>query len=270
MSQNDKTAQPALSIPALSGEKEIAPAVRPIFIADLHLTGKKPMTLLSFFWFLRTTAKRYAELFILGDFFEYWIGDDGAEPARPIVKALRRYAAAGHKVYIMQGNRDFLIGPEFCASCSATLLAPQVALTVEGEFGQKRILLAHGDEWCLNDPEYQEFRAQMRDPEFQRMAYSMTVADRIAYAKNARAKSKENKTVRTQAMMDVVSEAIARDAEALDCTAVIHGHTHRPAAYPNEAVPRFVIPDWEIDKVVRRRRGWIEINSQGNPQIVIG
>lgn len=256
-----------MKVPALSGISGPIAVENPIFIADLHLTGKKMKTLLCFFWFLLTRARRYKELFILGDFFEYWIGDDGAKPAEPVAKALRRYAAGGRRrIFLMQGNRDFLLGEDFAAHCGATLLATQaVVATPSG----RRILLAHGDEWCTLDTGYQAFRAQVRDPEFQRKGLEMTVAERIEFAKQARAQSKAEKRAKTPEEMDVVESAVAADCNRWGVDLVIHGHTHRPATHLCQGFTRVVIPDWDMQGTGPRRRGWVELDAGGMPEIVI-
>ncbi len=255
-----------VKVPAQSGITHVEGVLDPVFIADLHLTGKKPRTLLAFLWFLRTQAKKYRELFILGDFFEYWIGDDASEPAQPVIKALRRYTQSGRRLYLMQGNRDFLLGDGFAKACGGTLLSEKCILTI----GQTRILLAHGDQWCTLDEEYQAFRRLVRDPQWQINALKMSVSERIDYAKNLRGKSNAGKKVKTVQQMDVVVEAVTADAIANSCEFIIHGHTHRPASHMSEPFPRFVIPDWELDAAPVPRKGWVEINSCSLPQVVIG
>ena len=253
-------------VPALSGTATIARVNKPIFIADLHLTGRKKKTLACFWWFLRTRAARFDELFILGDFFEYWIGDDGAKPAEPIARMLRSYASRGKRIYLMQGNRDFLLGEEFARHCRATLLKTQVV--VETASG-KRILLAHGDEWCTLDAEYQAFRSKMRDPEFQREGLAMTVAERIEFAKKARAASQTGKRVKTPEEMDVVLESVAADCRRHDVETVIHGHTHRAAVHYEGGITRAVVPDWDMQSENPRHRGWVELNSLDDPVVVL-
>ena len=261
----EKASPTSLKIPALSGTATVARVNNPIFIADLHLTGRKKKTLLAFWWFLRSRALQYDELFILGDFFEYWIGDDASKPAEPIARWLRAYAARGKRVYLMQGNRDFLLGVDFARHCGGTLLKPQVVI----ETPKTRILLSHGDEWCTLDTDYQAFRARMRDPEFQREGLAMSVAERIEYAKKARAASLENKTQKTAQMMDVVAEAFVADCRKYGVDQVIHGHTHRAAVHRADGCTRTVIPDWDMQGKGPRHRGWVELNSCGLPQIVL-
>jgi UDP-2,3-diacylglucosamine hydrolase len=255
-----------LEPPALAGVDKIPTVRRPIFISDLHLSGRNWKTLAAFLWFLRTRASRYSELFILGDLFEYWIGDDAARPAKIIINELARYAGRGHLLYIMQGNRDFMMGEDLARMCGATLLKTQVAITTEKG---TRILLAHGDEWCTLDESYQEFRAEVRSLPFQKKILGMTVKERIDFAKSLRNQSIEKKQEKTQEMMDVVTGSVRADLERLNCTSVIHGHTHRPALHREDGFLRAVLPDWDLDKARPLRRGWAVLNEAGEPQVVI-
>ena len=121
-----KLAEP-LKAPCASGLDAIEPLVRPVFVSDLHLSGRNKKTILSFLWFLKTRARRYAELFLLGDIFEYWIGDDACSPAEFLARALSSYAAGGRRVYMMQGNRDFMLGED--SPATAALNSSSTALS---------------------------------------------------------------------------------------------------------------------------------------------
>lgn len=255
-------------VPALSGTATVPELTRPIFISDLHLTGDKKKTLACFWWFLRTKALEFNELIILGDLFEYWIGDDAAQAAEPIAKWLRAYAGRGKRIYMMQGNRDFMLGEAFARHCRATLLKSQVIVSTSQ---RKRILLAHGDEWCTLDAQYQAFRAKMRDPEFQKEGLAMSVAARIDFARRARENSETEKVAKTPEMMDVVPESVLADCRKYDVDCVIHGHTHRAGTYryAPEGITRVVIPDWDMESGTNRHRGWVELNSRGMPQVVL-
>lgn len=259
-----KLAEP-LKAPCASGLDAIEPLVRPVFVSDLHLSGRNKKTILSFLWFLKTRARRYVELFLLGDIFEYWIGDDACSPAEFLARALSSYAAGGRRVYMMQGNRDFMLGEDFARHCGAQLIVDGIVV----EAGGRRILLSHGDKWCTLDAPYQEFRRQMHDEAFQLQALRMSVQERIDFAKKARAQSGKSKTERSREMMDVVESEVAAEAAAKNCAHVIHGHTHRPAHYVFDDHTRTVIPDWDLDDRRRPRRGWVELNSAGTPQLVL-
>ena len=200
--------------PALAGTKEIAPLENPVFISDLHLAPEHDKTLMQFFRFMKTQVPYYSELVILGDLFDFWLGDDTISSAESVVKALAYASSIGKRVLIAQGNRDVMLGRDFAAACGATLLAPEVAVKCIG----KTILLSHGDEWCTKDEEYQKFRAMTRDPQWQLSALSLPVEKRIELARQARAQSETTKGSKSAAIMDVV------DVD----------------------VERWVIPDWDL------------------------
>ncbi len=254
-----------IKAPAISGTDQIEDVRRPVFIADLHLSGASKRTLLSFWWFMQTRARRFSELFILGDFFEYWIGDDACSPAEPIARLLRAYAAGGRRIFMMQGNRDFMLGEDFARHCGAVLIKPQVVISVAG----RRILLSHGDEWCTLDDDYQKFRSEVRSPAFQVQGLEMSVEERIAFAREARAQSVKTKTVKSAEVMDVVDAAIAADCEKYDCRTVIHGHTHKAAHHRTDAFDRYVLPDWNLtgEHGAAPHRGWIELEADATPRI---
>ena len=202
-------------VPAEAGITEPAPLENPVLISDLHLTTKKPATIMGFFRFMKDVAPHYSELVILGDLFDFWIAQ------------LKLYSSLGHRLLIMPGNRDVMLGEDFARACGAELLAPQVKVNIKG----RDVLLSHGDEWCLRDKEYQAFRAMVRNPQWQRMALSKSVAERMAMATNARSQSEGDKTAKTEAEMDVVETAVAESARAFGVDCVIHGHTHKPMAH---------------------------------------
>lgn len=229
--------------PALAGTTEIAPLTNPVFISDLHLAPEHPNTLMQFFRFMKTQVPYYDELVILGDLFDYWIGDDTIETAAPIVKALAYAASTGKRILIAQGNRDVMLGADFASACGATLLAPEVTVECMG----KTFLLSHGDEWCTKDIEYQKFRAMTRDPQWQLGALSLPVAKRVELARQARSHSETDKGVKSAEMMDVVDVDVYKAAKAAGADIVIHGHTHRPASHELADIQRWVIPDWDMD-----------------------
>ena len=229
--------------PALAGTKEIAPLENPVFISDLHLTPEHDKTLMQFFRFMKTQVPYYSELVILGDLFDFWLGDDTISSAESVVKALAYASSIGKRVLIAQGNRDVMLGRDFAAACGATLLAPEVAVKCIG----KTILLSHGDEWCTKDEEYQKFRAMTRDPQWQLSALSLPVEKRIELARQARAQSETTKGSKSAAIMDVVDVDVYKAAKAHNADIVIHGHTHKPASHELADIERWVIPDWDLD-----------------------
>lgn len=254
------------NVPAVAGLTSIAPLSNPIIISDLHLTEKKPKTIMAFVRFMKTVAPRYPELVILGDLFDFWIGDDAAEAAEPIIALLKLHASTGRRVIVMPGNRDVMLGKDFAEASGAELVRDPIVVEIKG----RKVLLAHGDQWCLRDEEYQKFRAMTHDPRWQAAALSKSVAERLAMAQTARAQSEGDKRVKSEAEMDVVDSAVAEAAHAAGVDLVIHGHTHKPAAHVGATIERWVVPDWELDNVAEGatgRSGMISFLEDGRPQI---
>lgn len=226
----------------------------PVFVSDLHLADTQPVTLAQFFRFAREVAPAHRELVILGDLFEYWAGDDDLDAGigRAVADALRTLAERGVTVFVMHGNRDLLLGHGFARAARATLLAdPARASLPNGT-----VLLAHGDAYCTRDAEYQRFRAQVRDPQWQRGFLARPLAERRAFIGAARAASESGKKTKPADIMDVTPEAVDAALRAASLTALIHGHTHRPATHrwtlDGRDVERWVLPDWDFDDAPAR------------------
>ena len=251
--------------PALAGTTDIAPLENPVFISDLHLSPDHPKTVMQFFRFMKTQVPYYQELVILGDLFDYWVGDDTIETAAPVVKTLAYAASVGKRILITQGNRDVMLGADFAAACGATLMAPEVTVSCMG----RRVLLAHGDQWCTKDAEYQKFRAMTRDPQWQTGALSLPVDKRIELATRARAQSENTKTAKSAEMMDVVDVDVYKAAKAAGADIVIHGHTHRPASHEMADIERWVIPDWDLDSEGKTHWGYIRTVDGKRLQIIM-
>jgi UDP-2,3-diacylglucosamine hydrolase len=241
--------------------------VDPVFISDLHLAPARPRTVERFLRFMREDAPRHRELVILGDLFEFWIGDDTADAASAVTAALGDAARAGQRIALMHGNRDPLLGRGFAQACGAELLAEPIVATVAGT----PTLLAHGDVWCTRDVAYQQFRAMVRRPAFQRDFLARPVAERIAVAQAARKQSATENATKAADIMDVTPESVVdalRDAGVLR---IIHGHTHRPGAHVIDVdgtlAERWVLPDWEFDGD-ETRGGYLEI-VDGRPRLVL-
>ena len=231
-----------------------------LFISDLHLQPSHPETRDAFFAFLQDRAMASQALYILGDLFEYWAGDDDlSDPFhQTIAAAIRAVSDAGVAVYWIAGNRDFLVGSDFAAATGLTLLAePHVT-----DIGGQRVTLVHGDAQCTDDVNYMVFRAQVRDPAWQAQFLAMPLAQRKAIINGMRQGSKEAHSTKSAEIMDVNASAV--DALHGDSGAdiVIHGHTHRPALHTSGARRRYVLPDWE-PLADPARGGWIAISSNG-------
>lgn len=210
-----------------------------LFIADLHLDAAVPTTLELFRHFCRQQARAAEALYILGDLFEAWVGDDADDPAATTVRrALAELSAHGTEVLLLHGNRDFLLGESFIASCGARLL-PEPSVI---EWRSQRIALCHGDSLCTADAGYQALRQRLRSPEVKAALLAQPRGKRIALAIEAREASRKACANRPDAITDVTQDAVDAMLEALDADILIHGHTHRPADHR-----------WQHDGRSRRR-----------------
>jgi UDP-2,3-diacylglucosamine hydrolase len=252
--------------PVLSVSPSTAPLADPVFISDLHIAPERPRTLERLLRFLSEDAPAHRELVILGDLFEFWIGDDALPTVRPVVEALATVSAGGGRLLLMHGNRDPLLGRDFAAATGATLLADPIVVDVVGT----PTLLTHGDAWCTRDVAYQQFRAMARQPAFQRDFLGKTLDERIAFARSARMQSEQAKSLKAMDIMDVTPEVVVEQLRAADVTRVIHGHTHRPAAHVidlGDALgERWVLPDWDLDDP-ESRGGYLDF-VDGRPRLV--
>jgi UDP-2,3-diacylglucosamine hydrolase len=217
-----------------------------LFISDLHLSPQRPAIAEQFFRFLENDAVRADALYILGDLFEYWIGDDDTDSAfnAGVIGGLRRFADSGTPLLLMHGNRDFLMGDEFAAACGATLIIDPT-LT---DFYGTRTLLMHGDTLCTDDTEYQKFRASVRNPAAQSQFLAQPLATRREQALRLRAGSEAAKQQKREAIMDVNVDAVTAALSAHGYPRLIHGHTHRPARHVHvvdgHECERWVLADW--------------------------
>jgi len=216
-----------------------------LFIADLHLDPARPEALACCERFLRGPARDAAGLYILGDLFEAWIGDDDPAPAfEGLFAALRALAEQGVPVRVLHGNRDFLLGTGFEARTGARILPdPWV-----GELAGRRVLLTHGDALCTGDREYQAFRAQVRDPGYRRAFLARTLAERRRIAAALRAESRRRTAGKPESIMDVDPGEVAAWMRRHGVRLMVHGHTHRPAIHRFELdgaeAVRAVVGDW--------------------------
>jgi UDP-2,3-diacylglucosamine hydrolase len=223
----------------------IAAAARTLFVSDLHLDESRPGIVAQFERFLDTVAPGADALYVLGDLFEYWVGDDGLALAFPGRIAARLKAAAARlPIRFMHGNRDFMVASGFAAETGIELIDDPTAVDLYGV----STLLMHGDTLCTGDTAYQAFRARVRDPAWQQAALARPVAERLAIAQDMREKSEGAKQGKAMGIMDVAPEAVERAFAASGARQMIHGHTHRPARHVHrvgglERV-RWVLADW--------------------------
>lgn len=217
-----------------------------LFVSDLHLDASAPATVQRFLRFLEGEARAADSLYILGDLFETWIGDDDPDPVRSqVCDALRALTASGVPVYLMCGNRDFLYGEAFEQRTGVRLLAEPTVATLDGQ----RILLTHGDLLCTDDVSYQELRSTVRDPAFKDRVSALSIEARQWMAAAARAGSRAHVRQTAADIMDVNAKAVIAAFEATNTLTMIHGHTHRPAEHhhstANGVARRLVLAAWD-------------------------
>jgi UDP-2,3-diacylglucosamine hydrolase len=215
-----------------------------LFISDLHLDGARPDITEQFLSFLQS-ARGAAALYILGDLFEAWIGDDDPDPEKSRIQdALRALTQSGVPCYIMHGNRDFLLGRNFLTRTGCKLLRDPEVVTLNNE----RVLLLHGDLLCTDDHAYQRLRRRMRNPIVQFILRRLPLRTRQALATKMRAGSKAHIQQSMESIMDVNAEAVLSAFERYGVRTMIHGHTHRPnihhARVGDTDVRRIVLGDW--------------------------
>ncbi|MBB5210625.1 UDP-2,3-diacylglucosamine diphosphatase [Microbulbifer hydrolyticus] len=214
-------------------------------ISDLHLDESRPQITRAFYDFLEGPAAGAEALYILGDFFEVWIGDDDDAPlVAEVAQQLRKYSASGPQLYLMHGNRDFLLGEDFARRCGATLL-PDPSLV---ELAGQPVLLMHGDSLCTLDQEYMAFRQQARNPQWQQALLAKPLNERRQIAAQIRAASKSMNSRKAEDIMDVTPDEVVRVMRDHKVRTLIHGHTHRPARHTltidGEPAERIVLGDW--------------------------
>lgn len=216
-------------------------------ISDLHLSQEQPEVFRLFKHYIEQIAPQSDSLYILGDLFEVWIGDDYLPPFnQQIIELLKGYSNLGKNLFIQHGNRDFLLGEVFACSVGAILLKDIHQLSWNG----KTITLMHGDTLCTDDSDYQAFRSMVRNNSWQSQFLAMPIEQRLAIACDLRQKSKQAQKGKTLQIMDVNPQAVKQCFNTNPCNWLIHGHTHRQARHRmtltnGQAVERMVLSDWQ-------------------------
>ncbi len=241
-------------------------ANRLLFISDLHIDCSRPDILAGFFQFLDENKNNCDALYILGDLFEVWIGDDAVSDVNlKVSKRLCEFSECGSSVYIMHGNRDFLIGSEYAKRCGATILEDHHIIST----GDENLLLLHGDTLCTDDGEYQQFRALVRNRSWQKDFLSRTVEERRNFAQEARDKSRSDTSLKSDSIMDVNQEEVLKLFKKFHVSKILHGHTHRPAIHEFEikskslstqTAQRIVLGDWD-------KKGWFAECTDNNVEL---
>ena len=238
-----------------------------LFISDLHIDENRPEITAQFADFLRTEAYAADALYILGDLFESWVGDDAPDAGqRAATDAIRRLTGEGVPCFVMHGNRDFLLGAQFCAASGARLLSDPLIVTLYGE----PVLVMHGDALCTDDRAYQRLRATVRDRDWQRRFLSLSVRERRALAGAARTGSQAHTAAMDYAITDVNAESVALALRNSGAATLLHGHTHRPGIHPltvdGRACTRIVLGDWYSQgSVLRWDSSGPELKSLARP-----
>lgn len=228
-----------------------------LLISDLHLEQERPDISRAFLHFLESRASEAEALYILGDFFEVWIGDDAISPfQRSIAQALRQLSDSGTRIYLMHGNRDFMIGQAFCREAGCTLLRDPSLV----ELGGEHVLLMHGDSLCTQDAAYMRLRRWLRNPLALFILRNLPLATRHKLARKLRKESREQTRMKASDIVDVTPAEVPRIMAAHGVRTLIHGHTHRPAVHQLEVAGqparRIVLGDWDS-------QGWaLQIDDQ--------
>jgi len=232
-----------------------------LLISDLHLEEERPDITRAFLHFLATRACQAEALYILGDFFEVWIGDDAMTPfQQSIADALRALSERGTRIYLMHGNRDFMLGTGFCRAAGCTLLGdPSVV-----ELGGERVLLMHGDSLCTRDEGYMRLRRLLRNPLSLFILRHLPLSTRRKLARKLRNESRAQTRIKASDIIDVTPELIPRVLAEHGVRTLIHGHTHRPATHELEVdgrpARRIVLGDWD-------QQGWaLQVDESGFQQ----
>lgn len=232
----------------------------PVLLAsDIHLSEDDGDTVAAFLHFLQEVAPQAHALYLLGDLFEYWAGDDDDSPLiQQVSTAFQALARTGVAVYLMHGNRDFLMGSTFAHRSGATLLPEPYFLHLAG----RQFLLCHGDTLCTDDKAYQQFRALVRQPDWQAQFLARPLAERLAEIAQMRRASQQANREKSSAIMDVNPLTVSTLLASHPGTHLIHGHTHRPGQHPHEVQHglrcRWVLPDW-----YRGKGGYAVLDTQG-------
>jgi UDP-2,3-diacylglucosamine hydrolase len=227
------------------------------FISDLHLEAGRPAMTDGFHDFLQRLHSGDA-LYILGDFFEVWMGDDYSDAlTQTVIGELRQRTEQGVQLFLMHGNRDFLLGKAFCQQTGGTLLPEPTVIELAGQ----PVLLMHGDSLCTRDTEYMKLRQMLRNPQWQQQFLAQSLEQRIAFARQVRSESQSGQQMKSDDIMDVTQDEVDAVMTAHGVRWLIHGHTHRPQVHhwqhQGEARERWVLGDWSDNN------GWCIDDADG-------
>ena len=218
-----------------------------LIVSDIHLSDLKPEITQYFLGFLKTLAGQAQYLYILGDLFDYWIGDEEIKKpsASAIVKSLKEVSKSGTDIFLLHGNRDFLLGEKFANAAGLKIINEETPVNLY----DNHLLLMHGDTLCTDDVDYQEFRTKVHNKNWQNCFLAKPIEERQKFARYARATSEKNKAVKSAEIMDVNNDTVRNIFRKHNFRTLIHGHTHRPAHHTliidGVLCNRYVLPDWD-------------------------
>lgn len=237
-----------------------------LFVSDVHLSDAIPNTTHAFLRFLNEIAIFTESLYILGDLFEYWAGDDDCDDPyhQQIIVALRELNNAGVKIYWIAGNRDFLVGDDFSRRTGVRLLEDPTELDI----GHNRLIISHGDALCTDDIDYIRFRQMVRQPAWQSAFLAKSLTERKAIIQGMRQASNIEQKNKSMQIMDVNSDAVRQLFQSFPNATLIHGHTHRNAIHQNELGTRYVLPDWDFDHTNAGRGGYLRLDQSGKLEFI--
>lgn len=247
-----------------ASNQQAQPETAALFVSDLHLQAAMPRTTQAFFDFLHRHASKTRQLYLLGDIFEAWAGDDDMTDAynQQVVSKLKQLSDDGIAIFWMAGNRDFLVGREFAATTGITLLPDPFVATI----ANRPLVLTHGDAYCTDDEAYMQFRAQVRQDEWQKNFLALPLTQRKDIIESLRAGSRAAQRDKSYDIMDVNKAAIAALFAKSASATMIHGHTHRPArhdeTHDGQTRTRYVLSDWDLDGAVPRG-DWLALDAAG-------
>jgi UDP-2,3-diacylglucosamine hydrolase len=235
-------------------------------ISDLHLSPAMPRTLAAFETFLELATESARSLIILGDFFEFWVGDDERDDPfnQHVIACLHAAAQRGLALYLMHGNRDFLLGDAFARDARLTLLQDPTDIECEGQ----RVRISHGDSLCTNDVSYMRFRHWTRKRWVQRFFLALPLSTRLKIAQRLRADSEAGRDSTPRMQGDVTTEGVNRMLMPGESSVLIHGHTHRPHRHEEAHGERWVLSDWDFDHATARADA-LSLSREGVKRIAL-
>lgn len=240
---------------------EAQPKSVALFVSDIHLSEAIPRTTDQFLDFLHHHAIHTERLYLLGDLFEYWAGDDDIDHPyhHKIIEALRDVADRGVQIFWIAGNRDFLVGESFAERTKAKLLKDPSTLLL----ANRKLILSHGDHLCTDDVNYMAFRSLVRQENWQQQFLTKPLAERKAIIESMRQASNSAQQDKSMEIMDVNASAVAALHQQFPNSVLIHGHTHRHAIHNEAQGLRYVLPDWDCDNTTKHRGGWLKMTQDG-------